>query len=401
MRILTLCCILLLGMVPTVGVPAPEAAGKTAVVIGYLELEGDPRYKEKRMEARLQGQPWGRPVAGAEVALKEARFPLAGVGVGFELRRVSGRGLAQLEAALDALQAAGVHFVLADVPDAIMAGLAARVRGRELLLFNVSSLDDRLRKELCQGNLLHLSPSRAMLSDALAQYLVSRKWRDILILKGTREADEDLYGAVQRSARRFGLKPVDTRPFQLGRDPRQRNRNNILLLTSGRDYDVVTVVDTDGEFAREVPYQTQLPRPVAGSAGLVPDWWHWSWERHGAPQLNGRFMKLAHRQMTGYDWSAWMGVKALAEAVVRTGSTDFQSLLAYLKGKEIVLDGFKGYRLSFRPWNGQLRQPLFLTTPNWVVRRVPLAGFLHARNNLDTLGFGPEEVSCGLSGPGT
>lgn len=381
--------------------PAAAAADKAVLTIGYVELDGDPRYKSKRMEAQLQGQPWGRPVAGAEVALREARFPLAGVGVGFELRRVSGRTLAELEGAVDALVDGGVHFVLADLPDAALIGLAAHLRGLPVLLFNVSALSDRLRKDLCQANLLHLAPSRAMLSDALAQYLVSRKWRDVLVLKGGRDEDRDLHSALQRSIRRFGLKVVDTRPFRLGRDPRQRNRNNILLLTSGRDYDVVAVVDTDGEFAREVPYQIQRPRPVVGSAGLVPDWWHWAWERHGAPQLNNRFMKRTGRHMTGYDWAAWMGVKALTEAVVRTGGTEFDRLVAYLKGKDIVLDGFKGYRLSFRPWNGQLRQPLFLTTSNWVVSRVPLAGFLHARNNLDTLGLGPEEVDCNLGGGGS
>ncbi len=384
-----------LGSLP---IPPVSHAGEGVLAIGYLELEGDPRYRRKHLEARYQAQPWGRPYAGAEVALKESRFAGAGAGVRFELRRIQGRDVDELDAALQRLEGEGVRFVLADLPDQALGELAARSRGRQLLLLNVSALGDELRSQRCQANLLHLAPSQAMLMDALTQYLVSRKWRKVLVLEGPTAGDAAQLEAFRRSAKRYGLKIVAVRPFQLGTDPRQRQRNNVLLLTSGKDYDVVFVADTDGEFARAVPYQIQRPRPVVGAAGLVADWWHWAWERNGAPQLNGRFLKRTQRLMTGYDWSAWMGVKAIVEAVLRTRSTDLATLAAYIKGSEIVLDGFKGYRLSFRPWNLQLRQPLFLSTWNWVVARAPLQGFLHAENNLDTLGFDEIETECALGG---
>jgi len=187
---------------------------------------------------------------------------------------------------------------------------------------------------------------------------------------------------------------VDTREFVLGSDPRKRGQNNVALLTGRADYDVVFVADASGDFAKEVPYQVSKPRPVAGGAGLVPDWWHWGWDRHGAPQLNGRFQKRAKRLMTGYDWAGWMAVKAIVEALLRTGSTDFATLAAFIRGQDIVLDGFKGNRLSFRPWSGQLRQPVFVTTGEWVVARAPLEGFLHAKNDLDTLGVDERENLC-------
>ena len=364
------------------------------LTIGYLELEEDPRYKEKRMEARFQGQPWGRPYAGAQVALKEARFAGAAVGVQFGLKRSGGRNTDELEQAIRALENEGVRFFLVDATAQVMQELAQRADGREITLLNVSALETELRQEQCRHNLLHLAPSRAMLMDALAQYLVSRKWRKVLILFGPRRNDADILNSFTRAAKKFGLKIVDTRSFELGRDPRQRSRNNVVLLTAGKDYDVVFVADSDGEFAREVPYQIQKPRPVVGAAGLVPDWWHWAWERHGAPQLNKRFVKKAKRPMTGYDWSAWMGVKTIVEAVQRTGSTDHRPLVNYIKGDTIVLDGFKGYRLSFRPWNNQLRQPILLTSLNWVVDRAPLQGFLHDRNNLDSLGVDRRETRC-------
>ena len=81
------------------------------------------------------------------------------------------------------------------------------------------------------------------------------------MLKGPRPEDAALLAAFERSAKRFGVRIVETPPFVLGRDPRERSQNNVALLTAGPDYDVVAVIDTDGEFARDVPYQVQRPRP--------------------------------------------------------------------------------------------------------------------------------------------
>jgi ABC transporter substrate binding protein (PQQ-dependent alcohol dehydrogenase system) len=348
----------------------------------------------KRTDARYLLQPLGRPYPGAEVALGEAKFVGSALGVQFALERVRGKDSAGLLAAIDELNARGVGFFLLDAPSAVVAELAEATRGRDLLLFNVAALDDGLRREHCQAHLLHVIPNYAMLTDALVQYLTFRKWRRVLVLEGPGPEDAQLAAAFKRSAKRFGAKLVATRPFVLSNDPRERERNNVSLLTSGEDYDVVFVADSDGEFARGVPYQTVEPRPVVGSEGLVAAAWHWAWERHGAPQLNNRFEKRAKRPMTGRDWAAWMAFKTIVEAVSRTESTDFTRLADYIRGDRIILDGFKGNRLSYRSWDNQLRQPVLLTTHNWVVERAPIRGFLHAANNLDTLGFDQRDSGC-------
>jgi len=372
----------------------PAAAADRPLVMGYLELEDDPRYEERHTAARYPAQPWGRPFDGARVALEESDFAGAAAGVKFELRRAAAADADSLAAALTQLHGAGARFFLLDAPGEVVAALAQKTRGRDLLLFNLTALGDGLRQERCQPHLFHVAPSHAMLTDALAQFLVARKWRQALVLKGPGPEDAEVHAAFQRSAKRFGVNVVDTRPFVLNRDPRARAQNNVALLTAGADYDVVVVVEADGEFARDVPYEVQKPRPVVGAAGLVTDWWHWAWERQGAPQLNNRFAKLTRRPMTGYDWSAWMAVKAIVETVLRTKSIEPRPVAAYLVGDQVTLDGFKGARQSFRSWDRQLRQPLFLTTGNWVVERAPLDGFLHARNVLDTLGFDQPESRC-------
>ena len=373
---------------------AQTESGPTVITLGYLELANDPRYVEEQMEARFQAQPWGRPYPGAKQALKEIRFAAAAANVKIDLRRYGAKDQADLDQTLKSWMDEGIHFVLLDLPGNAVSALTRQAAGQDTLLFNLSSRDPSLRQQSCASALLHVIPDQSMLMDGLAQYLISKKWREVLVLKGPSEDDAQQYAAFERSARRFGLKIVETRPFKLGRDPRNRTRNNIALLTSGEDYDVVFVADTQGEFARSVPYQIQQPRPVVGGAGLVSEGWSWAWARYGAPQLNKRFLRKIKRRMTEFDWAAWIAVKIIGEAVLRTGSSEFTELERYIKGDDIVIDGFKGVPLSFQDWNGQLRQPVFLTTTNWVIATAPLAGFLNRSNNLDTIGLDATETQC-------
>jgi ABC transporter substrate binding protein (PQQ-dependent alcohol dehydrogenase system) len=233
-----------------------------------------------------------------------------------------------------------------------------------------------------------------MVSDALAQYLAARAWRGVLLLEGPEAEDARRAAALVASFRKFGIKVIEHRPFTLSNDPRQRERNNITLLTLAGNYDAVFVADSLGEFGRYVPFQTARPRPVLGDAGLGAFAWHWAWERHGAPQLNQRFDRIAKRRMTGVDWAAWAATRALIEAVARTKSTGFAAVAAYLKSPDLSLDGYKGTPMSFRPWDGQLRQPILLAGHDAVIGRAPLEGFLHPTSYLDTLGADEPESKC-------
>lgn len=369
-------------------------AADTPFRIGYLEWSEDPRYRSERTKAEYPLLPWGRPVAGAEQAIKETAFSGSQLKLKFELDKGEAADAAGLADAVKAMVAKGTHYVIVDADGAVMADLARRTASLPVTLFNVSAQDDALRGASCSAKLLHVIPNHAMLTDALAQYLVLRRWANVLVLKGPNPADAAFAAAWARSAKRFGLKIVDTRPFKLGLDPRERELNNLQLLTGSKDYDAVFVADTDGEFARNVPYQTAKPRVVVGANGLVADAWHWSWERDGARQLNNRLLKAAGRHVTSYDWAAWMAVKSVVEAVVRAGTPDYAKSYAYLRGPDIVIDGFKGFRMGYRPWDGQLRQPILLNTGSYAIAVAPIEGFLDPVNNLDTLGFDARETAC-------
>ncbi len=363
------------------------------LVIGHLEMKGDRDYRKSRTFAAFLTQPLGRPHAGGEVALGEVKWHGAATGTTFALDRQRARGDA-LVATAEAMLARGIRFIILDLPAAEIVAVSRAMAGREVVLFNVRAAADSLRGTDCRSNLLHIAPSDAMRADAVGQFLALRRWREVLVLVGPLAADKAMAAAFRRTAARYGLKIADERDFVLSNDPRQRELNNPLLLTQGSDHDVVFVADSDGEFARDLNYRTVDPRPLVGSEGLAGLAWHWSWSRHGAPQLENRFQDHADRPMRDPDWAAWLAVKAVATAVQRTQSVAFATLRDHLLSAELVLDGFKGNRLSFRPWDNQLRQPMLLATHNHVVARAPVEGFLHRTNNLDTLGVDEPETAC-------
>jgi len=230
-----------------------------------------------------------------------------------------------------------------------------------------------------------------MRSDALAQALMARRWSNVLMLTGPSDADRERSATAQASIKRYGLKLVASRPFKLSADPRERELANTLLLTQG-SYDVVWVVDSDGEFALLLPYRTALPRPVVGDGGLVAVAWSPRFERFGAPQVTRRLGKAVGRPMDAHDWPAWLAGKALVAAAVAAPKGPMAAFHKALAQAE--LDGSKGVSMSFRAWDGQLRQPVLLSDGRSVIDVAPVDGVLHPKNALDTLGADAPEKLC-------
>lgn len=375
---------------------APEAKAANAVTVAMISLADDARYAARRLERAYPGHPAGRPVQAARLAAEDAAMELDIAGVSLKVREVLLPDAQALPKALAELKAAGVHHLIADLP---LAELNQLVRTAPAALggaivFNTGLDDDALRASQCAAHLLHTYPSRQMLADALAQYLAARSWRKVLLLQGPLPGDQLQADAFNRSARRYGLKITQTRPFKLSGDPRERDLSNTRLLTGEREHDVVAVMDSDGEFARLLPYATQWPRPVVGASGLMAAAWHPQWERNGGPQLSRRFVRLAGRPMQSHDWAAWTALKAVAAVLVDEPGAPVARQLQQLRGGAVYMDGFKGPRLSFRAWDGQLRQPLFLSHIDGVVGTAPLDGVLHPTEVMDTLGVDEKETLC-------
>ena len=377
--------------------PAPPAAPQQQLKIGFVEIENDPRYEPVRAYERIILKTREHPFAGAEVALDEAAALSRVVKTDFTLDRITAKSAADVTPAVLAALDAGTRFFLVDAPADAYQPLAAAVRGRDVLLFNVSEADDSLRRDLCAAEFVHVHPSRAQLMDGLLQYVVSRKWRDLLVFEGPAPADAVMTTAFAHSAQKFGARIVAHQHFKPGTDPRDREQNDPALLSAiNRDFDVVFVADAAFDFARTVPYRLVRPRPVMGSIDLEPVAWHWTWEHNGGPQVNSRFEKKSGgRHMEGADWAAWVAVKMIVQSVLRTRSVDFARQRAFIFG-DAAFDGDKGLALSVRPWDHQVRQAILLAAPYEVVASAPLEGFLHRTNELDTLGDDEPESPCHL-----
>ena len=373
------------------------AAQARELTIGVVYAPDDARYESKRLERSFPGQPLGRPKAGAEVAIAESSFQLASADLKIVLHDIALDDVQQAKTQMLALAQKGVRHFLLDLPGAAALELSKALQTTDLLLFNVSALDDSLRRTACSANLFHTLPDESMMADATAQFLTARKWTRVLLLTSSAAADASRIAATRKAIKRYGIKVVADKTFKLSNDPRERDLGNVALLTAGTDADAVWVVDADGEFARDVPYRTNLPRPVVGSAGLVAEAWQTSWERYGAPQLTRRFKKAANRPMAGADWAAWIATKAIIEVALKL--PDARQHRRALRSPDLVLDGFKGARLSFRSWDQQLRQPVFLAhggVGGGIAGVAPFDGFLHPSNNLDTLGADEKESPCKL-----
>lgn len=354
-----------------------------------IQPEDDARLERNRIERAYLGHPGGPVAEGLQMALDDARFELEAAGAQVALDAKAARDLAGARALAVAAEKAGAAVLLTDLPADWTLAVADAVK---IPVLNVGEPSDRLRQQDCRARLFHLLPSERMRTDALAQTLLSRKWSKLLLLTGPSAEDAQRAQVAQASIKRYGLQVVASKPFKLSADPRERDLANPLLLTAGNQYDAVWVVDGDGEFARTLPYRTVLPRPVVGDAGLVAVGWHAQFERFGAPQVSRRFQKNAKRPMVAQDWAAWMAGKVLVQLVA--GAPKGTPALWAQNLPKLPLDGSKGVAMGFRPWDGQLRQPMLLTDGQGVISTAPVEGVLHPGNVLDTLGADAPEKLC-------
>lgn len=304
-------------------------------------------------------------------------------------------------AALQTLVSHGVTLVLADLSAADLLKLADAEHGKDALIFNTTAPDDSLRQQDCRRNIIHVAPSRSMLTDGLAQYLIWKQWPRWFLVKGSHPSDELLAKAYEHSARKFGAKIVAEKTYVDTGGGRRSDTGMVqtqklmpLTTQNAPAYDILVAADEHQVFANYLPYRTWDPRPVAGSSGLVPTSWNASMDQWGAQQLQNSFMEHFHRLMNARDNNAWVAMRMIGDAVTHTNSNDPKIIHDYLLSPHFAIAAYKGQRLTVRPWDQQLRQPILLTDGRTVVSASPQPGFLHQTSVLDTLGVDKPETKC-------
>lgn len=371
---------------------AYAAGGELQVRIAYLAWQPD----SGPVLSNVIPEPLDAGLRGAELAIEDSNSTGRFLKQRYHLDTVQAENPEHLLERAAALHAEGVRLFVVNAPAAQLTALAKSMP--DSLLLNAGSPDDDLRRSVCQANLLHSLPSRAMLTDALMQFLATRQWQRLLLIVGQTPDDQRYADALRRSAKRFGLRIVAEKPWSFDNDQRRSAQADMPLFTQTTEYDVVLVADERGDFGEYVPYQTWYPRPVAGTQGLTPTGWHKSVETYGAAQLQKRFEEHAGRWMNDRDFAAWIAVRSIATAVTRSREAAPLAIRSLLLDEQLPIDGFKGRKLSYRSWDGQLRQPIPVVQPRALVTTSPQDGFLHPDSELDTLGDDRAESSCDLAG---
>ena len=385
-----------LGALATTLLPAADARAADPLVVDVVRVtrEVEPPVPLSLVDERVEDE----GMAGAELGLEDNATTGGFLGHEYALENVRVPEEEDIGARVAALAGEGRRLFLLDLERDDL--LAAAEAAPEALMLNVRSADDALRSGECRANVLHVPPSRAMLADALAQYLAWKRWTRVVIVTGRHPEDAAYAAALERAAGRFGLKVAERKDWTSVPGARRTDsghhsaQQEIPAFARFEDHDVVLLADEGDEFGEYFPYRVEVPRPIAGTQGLTSTAWHRSHEQWGGTQIQRRFADLAGRDMTPRDYAHWVAMRALGEAVTNTASNDPATLREFLLSDRLTLAAFKGVPLSFRAWNGQLRQPVLVVGPRMLVTVSPQEGFLHERTELDTLGLDEPESGC-------
>ncbi len=384
---------------PVTAAKAQDAATGETIKIGYIQW-GKPAATLSITDLPTPD----RGVAGARLAIDDNNTTGKFTKQHYELAEKVVESVDEAMKAYDELAAAGIKMVVADLPADGIVALSDRDKDPASLIFNIAAKDDRLREEDCRANVVHVTPTYSMLADGLAQYLVWKKWPRWFLLTGALPQDKLLADAYKRAATRFGGEIVEERVYSVtdtsartDSGHTQTQRQIPIFTQNAPDHDFVIVADESQIFGQYIPYRTWDPRPVGGSAGLMPTEWDPSHEQWGGWQTQDRFRKMAQRGMRAIDADAWTAVRMVGEGATRARTSDPAKIKDYILGPKMEIAAYKGEKLTIRAWNHQLRQPILLTDRATVVSVSPQDGFLHERTELDTLGVDEPETACKLN----
>ena len=371
---------------------APVSAAALEVTIGYIQWVPD----QGPVLSNVTPEPEDAGLRGAELGIADNNATGRFLDQSYTLTPVLADDEESAMTALDDMLQKGVDLLVARVPADTLQAMAKRA-GDRALLFNAGAADDDLRIRECKPNVLHTIPSYAMLTDALAQWLSMRRWKEVFLITGPTQADKAWAKAFRRASKRFGLEIIADKPWTFDSDLRRSASKELPAFTQANDYDAVVVADVRGDFGEYVPFNTWLPRPVVGTQGMGPEAWHRVVEAWGAAQLQNRFRELGGREMNSEDYAAWAALRSIGTAVTGLSEAGHATIRDYLFSEDFQLAAFKGRKLTYRPWNGQLRQPIPLVHPRGLVATPPLEGFLHPDSELDTLGYDRPESDCRIN----
>ncbi len=280
----------------------------------------------------------------------------------------------------------------------------------------------------CFANTFHVAPSTAMALDALAQWTSANgRGRWFVVHLATQDGEAELQRARQAS-RRSGdgsvvgtaaAKPGETIYYDIIDAIRAADPDTVVLLLPPKEQGLLlselppeglraTVTGPLPMFAQNRVFEQRLHEDdAAASAGPRVLAWDPSLDGAAASALESEFEGRTGQPMGSAAWATYAAIEIVTQAAAATQGADPAALVRYLAEPSSTFDVGKRVALSFRPWDHQLRQPLYVVTMNpdaaWgptpsdqvalarVVATVPRATAAgdNAAATLDTLGDGP------------
>lgn len=281
----------------------------------------------------------------------------------------------------------GAAAVVGGVGDEACAVLMEAADRLGVPFLNVGSDADRFRGEACSPSTFHVQASETMYLDATVHWLVRRArqglvnfigqrqelWRWHVVYEGTSQGRR-LHDRARATLERAGGELLGSTEI----DPEQGDPAGALReALAGDPWAVLGIVKGERlrgllEAHREDGSTADVALPFADAlryedgvspAAFWPSLWHSGLFRYGARELNNRYREAFDRPMGPQGWANWTAVKLLGDLLVSPPREEGRGLVERLE-EEVAFDGYKGPPLSFRPWNHQMGQGMYVLHPS-------------------------------------
>jgi ABC transporter substrate binding protein (PQQ-dependent alcohol dehydrogenase system) len=252
---------------------------------------------------------------------------------------------------------------------------------RGIPFLNAGESADVLRNDACRRTTFHLEPSDAMYLDAMAGWYVRSGFRRWFVLRSDDARGEALLARTRWSLRErhFGARIVGDRAVDstegaadVARRIGGTNADVVVLLLPARDQltwlaaleqegvEVAVAAHPDLESqSRAFMFASRDAAPRLGTGQRILAF-EATLDAYGAREINARYRQRFGEPMDPAAWAAYQAVKILYEAAFFGRSSDPSDVYDQLTAEGAVFDLWKGIGASFRPWDHQLRQSMYL-----------------------------------------
>ncbi len=292
-------------------------------------------------------------------------------------------------AAAQKLLDAGAFAIMGGYTNAETRALGVWAEQKGIPFINLGASADNLRNDLCSATTFHLEPSAAMYLDSIVGWYVRSGLRQWYFVVEDTEEGRAQYERVRWSMqeRHFGAREVGRMNLAPGRPGGanlaaavRRSNADVVILLQGAADQLVALKDLESGGVPATVQVTGYPHTeaqtrafYAASRAAAPTLgvghrgaaWEATIDAYGAREYNARYRERWGVPMEATAWAIYHAMRAFYEAAFfNEGKTDPKSVMNYMMNPASVFDLHKGVATSFRPWDRQQRQSLFLIKIN-------------------------------------